>query len=66
MPVTATEPHSAWLARHGLPLLAAVLGAGSLLVLWSASLRIQVRRRTRELAAARDVLSSTIEAMPDP
>lgn len=62
--ISDAEEHA--LKRQGLPLLEAVLGAGGLLLLWSASLRIQVRRRTRELAEAKDVLSSTIEAMPDP
>ncbi|WP_094589780.1 EAL domain-containing protein [Vulcanococcus limneticus] len=63
---TDIQPRFSWLTRHGLALLAAALGIAGLLVIWAATLRILVRRRTRELAEARDALSSTIEAVPDP
>ncbi len=55
-----------WLARHGLTVLAAGAALSGLLAIWAASLRILVQRRTRELAEARDVLASTIDAIPDP
>lgn len=60
------HPRFSWLARHGLQVLAATGAAAGLIALWSASLKLEVRRRTRDLAEARDVLSSTIEAIPDP
>ncbi|MBW4530194.1 MAG: EAL domain-containing protein [Aphanothece saxicola GSE-SYN-MK-01-06B] len=60
------HPRFSWLARHGLQVLGATGAAAGLIALWSASLKLEVRRRTRDLAEARDVLSSTIEAIPDP
>ncbi|PSB36221.1 bifunctional diguanylate cyclase/phosphodiesterase [Aphanothece cf. minutissima CCALA 015] len=60
------HPRFSWLARHGLQVLGATAAAAGLIALWSASLKLEVRRRTRDLAEARDVLTSTIEAIPDP
>lgn len=60
------HPRFSWLARHGLQALGATGAAAGLIALWSASMKLEVRRRTRDLAEARDVLSSTIEAIPDP
>ncbi|WP_411877250.1 transporter substrate-binding domain-containing protein, partial [Vulcanococcus limneticus] len=62
----AIEPYSAWLARYVFHLVAAALGIAGVVTIWATTLRILVRRRTHDLAEARDVLSSTIEAMPDP
>lgn len=63
---TIVEPRFSWLAHHGFQVLAAAAGLAGALTLWSLSLRLEVRRRTHDLAEARDVLASTIDAMPDP
>lgn len=63
---TIVEPRFTWLTRHGLQVLAAAAGLAGALALWSLSLRLEVRRRTRDLAEAREALASTIDAMPDP
>lgn len=65
---TAIEPLLSWLPTEPQahrPLLALLLLSGGL-GLWIGSLRRQVRRRTRDLEKARDLLASTIEAVPDP
>jgi PAS domain S-box-containing protein len=63
---TLVHPRYSWVIRHGPKLAAAVLAITGLIGLWSVSLRREVRRRTGDLAEARDVLASTIEAIPDP
>ncbi len=63
---SAIHPRFSWLARHGLQVLAGALAIAGIAALWSLSLRREVHRRTRELADARDVLSSTLDAVPDP
>lgn len=63
---TIVQPRFTWLTQHGLQVLAAAAGLAGALALWSLSLRLEVRRRTRDLAEAREALASTIGAMPDP
>ena len=51
--------------RHVVAILAASVGIGLLLVLWSLSLRRQVQTRTEELHAERNHLRTLIETLPD-
>jgi diguanylate cyclase (GGDEF)-like protein/PAS domain S-box-containing protein len=61
----AARPRFGWLAGHGFQVMAATASLAGLLALWNLSLRLELRRRRRDLADTRDVFASAIAAMPD-
>jgi PAS domain S-box-containing protein len=61
----AARPRFGWLAGHGFQVMVATASLAGLLALWNLSLRLELRRRRRDLADTRDVFASAIAAMPD-